>query len=59
VSAIAIKSFELGASDPRISTMMRLKAAVERAGVVFTDADDRMGPGVRLKTVPGRKGERR
>jgi transcriptional regulator with XRE-family HTH domain len=50
VSAIAIKSFERGVSDPRISTMMRLRTAVERAGVVFVDADETLGPGVRLKS---------
>jgi predicted transcriptional regulator len=53
VSAIAIKSFELGTTDPRVSTMMSLKSAVERGGVVFVDADERLGPGVRLKSNAG------
>jgi hypothetical protein len=32
-------------------TVRALRRALERAGVVFIEADDKLGPGVRLREV--------
>jgi hypothetical protein len=36
-------------------TLGRIRAALESEGVVFVDADDGIGPGVRLKLKQKRK----
>jgi len=46
LSAIAIKAFESGDSDPRVSTLLAFRAALSRAGVMFIDQTDWHGPGV-------------
>ncbi len=50
VSAIAIKTFEQGASDPRQSTLIALRGALSKAGVVFLDESDAHGPGVAFRS---------
>jgi DNA-binding XRE family transcriptional regulator len=49
VPAITIKSFESGLTDPRLTTVHKLRRAVERAGLIVIDQDDEAGPGLRLK----------
>jgi transcriptional regulator with XRE-family HTH domain len=49
-----IQAFEIGASDPKLSTLRKWRLALQRAGVAFIDPDDADGPGVRLR---GRRGD--
>jgi transcriptional regulator with XRE-family HTH domain len=51
-SAVAIEHFERGLSSPKLVTAGRWRRALEKAGVIFIDADDAAGPGVRLKARP-------
>jgi transcriptional regulator with XRE-family HTH domain len=51
-SASAIGHFERGLTSPKLITAGRWRRALERAGVIFIDADDTAGPGVRLKAKP-------
>ena len=53
VPAVTIQSFE-GGADSKISTVSKLRAACERAGIAFIDASDGMGVGVRYREAPGR-----
>ena len=46
ISEIAIKTFERGVTDPRVSTMAAIIGAIEKAGVEFTNGGQ---PGVRMK----------
>jgi transcriptional regulator with XRE-family HTH domain len=48
-----IQAFEIGASDPKLSTLRKWRLALQRAGVEFIDPDAGKGAGVRL--VDGRK----
>ncbi|RTL65975.1 MAG: helix-turn-helix domain-containing protein [Hyphomicrobiales bacterium] len=54
-----IKRFEVGESDPKLSTLYSLKRAVEAAGIEFIDdgkvATEGTGPGLRLRGSPKRK----
>jgi transcriptional regulator with XRE-family HTH domain len=49
VPEITTRQFELGKTDPRQTTVHKWRRALEKAGVVFLDADDEWGPGVRLR----------
>ena len=49
VSANTVKGFERGGSDPKLSTLNKWRRALESAGVVFIEADDAAGAGLRLK----------
>jgi predicted transcriptional regulator len=50
VPRATIEQFEAGKTDPKQTTVHKLRRALERVGVVFQDADDdEWGPGVRLK----------
>lgn len=51
ISEMSVKKIETGAVDPRVSTIVAIQSAFERAGVVFLDAGQSRdgGPGVRLK----------
>ena len=49
VFANTIKNFESGTSDPKLSTLHKWRRALEEAGVLFIDPDERGGPGVRLR----------
>jgi transcriptional regulator with XRE-family HTH domain len=53
VPAVTIQSFE-GGADSKISTVSKLRAACERAGIVFIDAGDGLGPGLRLRQASGK-----
>ena len=45
-----IEAFEVGkVTDPKMSTVSKLRRTLERAGVVFIDPDQEMGPGLRLR----------
>jgi transcriptional regulator with XRE-family HTH domain len=44
-----IKGFEQGRSNPTRSTLIALRKAFSEAGVVFLDADDGRGEGVRFR----------
>jgi len=48
VAANTISRIENGA-DAMASTLSKIKTTLENAGVVFIDADENGGPGVRLK----------
>ena len=51
VSIIAIKNFERGMTDPRLSTIEKIKTALEEAGVCFISKGEKStegGEGVRL-----------
>ena len=43
------EAFEQGRTSPMMRTEHKWRRALERAGVVFLDADDEWGPGVRLR----------
>jgi len=51
VSAITIKDFENGHSDPRISTVNALKMAVMQGGVVLLEPTDEHDGGVALRRI--------
>ena len=55
ISAIAIKEFESGASDPKRSTLIALRAALSKAGVIFLEEADAHGPGVAFSASQKRK----
>jgi transcriptional regulator with XRE-family HTH domain len=49
VSERTVKSFEMGRSNPVRTTLIAWRKAFADAGVVFTDADDGQGEGVRFR----------
>lgn len=49
LSLNAVKRLETGHGDPRMSTVMAVKGALEAAGVEFQPAAGGQGEGVRLK----------
>ena len=51
---IVIKNVERGALDPRVSIIVAIENAFDRAGVVFLDTGQTRGegPGVRFKSPP-------
>jgi hypothetical protein len=49
VPVVTIGEFETFKTAPRLTTVHKLRRALEKAGVRFIDADDDGGPGVRLK----------
>ena len=55
VSQVAIKNFERGVTDPRVSTITNIEAAFDQAGVIFLGAGETLdgGIGVRLKIRHG------
>ncbi|MDJ0514385.1 MAG: helix-turn-helix transcriptional regulator [Methyloceanibacter sp.] len=50
VSPNTVTRFENGA-DARVDTIVHLQEVLEKAGVIFVPADDRGGPGVRLRST--------
>lgn len=59
VAAVTVKGFELLGADSKISTLNKMRRALEAAGVEFIDEGARSddgGPGVRLR---GRDSKRR
>jgi transcriptional regulator with XRE-family HTH domain len=55
VSINTIQDFEIGGSDPKQGTVQKWQRALEAGGVKFIDADDRDGPGVRLRGAKGKR----
>jgi predicted transcriptional regulator len=55
VAESTILRFESGKGGMQTGTLGRIRAALESEGVVFVDADDGIGPGVRLKLKQKRK----
>lgn len=49
VSVDSVKRAERSTSDPRSSTLEAIRLAVEKAGVIFLEAGDDGGSGVRFK----------
>ncbi len=49
VSAQTVTGFELLGANSRISTLYKIRRALEAAGVRFIDEDEQDGPGVRLQ----------
>jgi predicted transcriptional regulator len=49
VPAVTIGEFERAETDPKLSTVGKLRRAMEKAGVEFIEADADKGPGVRLR----------
>jgi transcriptional regulator with XRE-family HTH domain len=43
------EAFEQGRTSPMMRTEHKWRRALEKAGVVFLDADEEWGPGVRLR----------
>jgi transcriptional regulator with XRE-family HTH domain len=50
ISAIAIKEFEVGSSDPKRSTLIALRTSLSKEGVVFLDGSPIHGPGVAFRS---------
>lgn len=48
VSLSTVADFEAGRRSPMRNNLKAMRAALEAAGVLFVDADDDGGPGVRL-----------
>ena len=57
VSAQTVTGFELLSADSRISTLHKMRRALETAGIRFIDEDEEGGPGVRLQKgkAPGKR----
>jgi transcriptional regulator with XRE-family HTH domain len=55
-AAETVQGFESRGSDPKRSTMLKWKRALEAAGVEFLDAADGKGEGVRFRSAKGRQG---
>jgi transcriptional regulator with XRE-family HTH domain len=61
VPAITTKQFERGNTDPRLSTALKWRTALEAAGVIFIDpgaTSEEGGPGVRLGKAKAKRGKR-
>lgn len=55
VAESTILRFESGKGGMQTGTLTRVRDALDAKGVVFIDADDALGPGVRLKLNRKRK----
>ena len=58
VSAETVKRFEFRGSDPKLSTLNKLRRALEQAGVEFIDDGAHSydgGPGVRLRGAKAKR----
>lgn len=51
LSANAVKRLETGRTDPKMSTVLAIKSALETAGIEFQPATGGKGEGVRLATA--------
>lgn len=52
-----IKNYERRLSDPRLSSITKLKQTLERAGIEFIDATPQSGAGVRWASPRGARDE--
>ena len=50
VAAVTVKGFEYLGADSKISTLQKMRRALETAGIQFIDEDAYGGPGVRFRT---------
>lgn len=50
VAESTILRFETGKGGMQTGTLSKIRETLEHAGIVFLEADDRHGPGVRLRT---------
>lgn len=48
VTPLTVRNYENGKTDPSLKTWRTMRIVLERAGIMFIDEDDTMGPGVRL-----------
>ena len=56
IAAETIKRFELRGSDPKMSTILKVRRAFEAAGIEFVDTSDGKGEGVRFRSAsPSRR----
>ena len=55
VARNTVKGFERDGTDPKLSTLHKWRRALEAAGVMFIDPDEKYGPGVRLKGTKGKR----
>lgn len=53
VTPLTVRKYEAGKTVPSLKTWRAMKTVLERAGVVFIDEGDGMGPGVRLREGKG------
>lgn len=51
ISVAAMKRLEAGSGDPRVSTVLAVKTALENGGVEFIAPAGGKGPGVRLASA--------
>ena len=49
VAAVTVKGFECLGADSKISTLQKMRRALETAGIQFIDEDADGGPGVRFR----------
>jgi transcriptional regulator with XRE-family HTH domain len=49
VAAVTVKGFEHLGADSKISTLQKMRGALETAGIQFIDEDADGGPGVRFR----------
>jgi transcriptional regulator with XRE-family HTH domain len=52
-SAEAVQWFEARGGDPKLSTTMKWRRALQKAGCILIDPDAEGGPGVRLREPKG------
>ena len=57
VAVMMIKNYERRLSDPRLSSMTKLKQTLEKAGIEFIDATDTAGAGIRWSSPKGRNAD--
>lgn len=48
-SPVSIQQIERGTTDPKLRTAGKWRRTLEKAGVVFIDQDNEVGPRVRLR----------
>jgi transcriptional regulator with XRE-family HTH domain len=58
VAAVTVKGFEYLGADSKISTLQKMRRALETAGIQSIDEDADGGPGVRLRGAK-QEGKRR
>jgi DNA-binding XRE family transcriptional regulator len=49
VTPLTVRNYEGEKTEPSYKTWRAIKAALEKAGIIFIEEDDKTGPGVRLR----------
>lgn len=49
VTTLTVRNYEGEKTEPSYKTWRAIRTALEKAGVLFLDEDDKAGPGVRLR----------